>query len=298
MKNIPIALRNDLAQDMTSWCFLLLVLCKDGTVLGFTNLDTDLTYDAGGGPVVYRADNGFTPSRLQMTADAQVDNAEFEGWVQNTGITEQQIRAGLFDFARVRGYRVNYMEPSHGQEILLRGTLGETRFNETGWVTEFRSLTQQLMQDVSARYSLTCRAKFGSTYAEEKYPCTKPFTWVSGTVTDVDPIEPLRVFTDSGLAQPDGHFRYGVLHWTSGDNAGQSVEVETNASGEVQLVFDLPYPIQDGDGFDIRQDCDKTFDYCRTVHDNHLFFRGEHLIRLADAANVMVPGANISRVGA
>ena len=298
MKNIPIALRTHLAQEATSWCFLLHVLCKDGTVLGFTSLDADVTYDAGGGSVVYRADNGFTPSRLQMTADAQVDNAEFEGWVQDTGITEQQIRAGLFDFAKVRGYRVNYLDLSHGHEVLLRGTLGETRFNDTGWVTEFRSLTQQLMQDVGARFSLTCRAKFGSTYDDEKYPCTKPLTWVSSTVTDVDPVEPLRVFIASGLAQPDDHFRYGVLLWTSGDNAGKSVEVETNTAGEVQLVFDLPYPIQDGDEFDIRQDCDKTFTYCRTVHNNVLFFRGEHLIRLADASNVMVPGASISRVGA
>ncbi|KRD71454.1 DUF2163 domain-containing protein [Lysobacter sp. Root96] len=296
MKNIPIALRNDQAQDATSWCILLHVLCKDGTVLGFTNLDADVAYDAGGGEVVYRADNGFTPSRLQMSADAQVDNAEFEGWIQNTGITEQQIRAGLFDFGRVRGYRVNYLDLSHGHEILLRGTLGETRFNETGWVTEFRSLTQQLMQDTGARYSLTCRAKFGSTYADEKYPCTKPLTWVSGSVTDVDPVEPRRVFTAAGLSEPDDHFRYGVLLWTSGANAGQSVEVETNTAGEVQLVFDLPYAIEDGDEFDIRQDCDKTFEYCDEVHDNHLFFRGEHLIRLADAANVMVPGANITRV--
>lgn len=296
MKNIPIALRNHLAQDATTWCFLLLVLCKDGTVLGFTNLDADVTYDAGGGAVVYRADNGFTPSRLQMTADAQVDNAEFEGWIQDSGITEQKIRAGLFDFARVRGYRVNYKDLAQGHETILRGTLGETKFTETGWITEFRSLTQQLMQDTGARFSLTCRAKFGSTYADERYPCTKPFTWVSSLVTVVDPDEPRRVFVAAGLAQPNGHFRYGVLVWTSGDNAGRSVEVETNTAGEVQLVFDLPYLIHEGDTFDIRQDCDKTFQYCKEVHGWHLFFRGEHLIRLADASNVMVPGANITRV--
>ena len=298
MKSIPAAFKAHLALPATSWCFLLLVICKDGTQLGFTNLDANLTYDAGGGDVVFQASNGFTPSRLQMSADMSVDNAEFEGWVMDSGITEAQIRAGLFSFARVRGYRVNFLDLSQGHEVLLRGTLGETTFTETSWVTEFRSLTQQLMQATNARYSLTCRARFGSQVGEERYPCTKPFTWVSGSVTAVDGPEPQRVFTDSALSQPDHHFRPGVVRWLTGANAGAEVEVDDSEAGVVEMTFDLPYPIEVGDEFDIRQDCDKTFEMCRDVHGNVLFFRGEHLIRIADADKVMVPGAQIPRVGA
>jgi len=162
MKSIPIALQTYIDADATTLCYLCKVTTKGGTVYGFTNLDAPVTYDDGTGSLVYAADNGFTPERLQATADLAVDNTEIQGWVADTGITEAQIRAGLFDFAKIIVYRVNYLDLTAGHEIIVSGTAGETIFTELGWKTEFRSLTQQTKQPISKLYSITCRARFGS----------------------------------------------------------------------------------------------------------------------------------------
>lgn len=312
MKTIPIALQNHLNQDATTLCLLTRVELKSGEVIGFTDLDEAIVYDDGDGPVTYSAENGFTPSRLQTSADLSVDNAELTGLVTDSGFTEAQIRAGLFDYAKVRVYRVNYMSMSDGHEIIATGTAGETTFSENGWRTEFRSLTQQLKQPISSLYSLTCRARFGSMPIgtddgsfEEKYPCGKAFTWVDGTVTSVGANVRLN-FTDTSATEADEFYNNGVTEWLTGDNAGVQMEVDTyahnsNVDATFNLILPLPYPIQVGDTYRRRKDCSKEWDdaengclfHWGAERSDH--FRGEPHIPIADGGQSMVPGAQVAR---
>lgn len=314
MKSIPIALQSHLDQDATTLCLLLRVRTKDGTVYGFTNLDADVVYnpatvDPGGtgddwGSATHRADNGFTPERLQASADLNVDNTDLQGWVSDTGITEQQIRAGLFDYAQVRVYRVNYMDLTLGHELVMSGTCGETQYTATGWKTEFRSISQQLKQPVCQLYSLTCRARFGSKtigtggeQPEERKPCGKDWTWAGYTVTGVDTDEPDRIFTASAMAEATDYYRLGVVRWLTGSNAGAQMEVDANAAGEVTLSLPIAYDVEVGDTFEIRKDCSKLWDdadngclfHWGSERANH--FRGEPDIPIADAGASQIPGA-------
>lgn len=298
MKSIPIALQTHYNGDATTTCYLLRILTKSGVLLGFASLDADVTYNPATvdpygtgdawGVAVHRADNGFTPERMQESADLTVDNTDLRGWVSDSGVTEAQIRAGLFDYAAVRLYRVNYLDLSAGHELVAAGTLGETKFSAHSWKTEFRSLTQQLKQPICKVYSRTCRAKFDDA------KCGKAFTWVSGTVTSIDGTEPDRIFTATALTQADGYFVPGVVEWLTGANAGAQMEVDAFTSGVVTLTLPLAYPIAAGDTFRIRQDCDKTFAMCKERHANTLKFRGEHLTP-SDGGQSMVPGADIER---
>jgi uncharacterized phage protein (TIGR02218 family) len=71
-------------------------------------------------------------------------------------------------------------------------------------------------------------------------------------------------------------FQYGLLTWTSGQNAGLSAGIKRYmASGLVQLAIPMPFPIMDGDGFVIVAGCDKTWQTCSGVYDNLDNFRGE-----------------------
>jgi uncharacterized phage protein (TIGR02218 family) len=291
MKTIPAALQTYIDQEATTLCLLCKVSCKNGTILGFTNLDASVSYNDGTGLLTYAADQGFTPHRIQATADLAIDNTELDGWVTATGVTEAQIRAGLFDFAKIIVYRVNYLDLSASHEIVVSGTAGETEFTQLGWKTEFRSLTQQLKQPISKLYSLTCRAKFGDA------KCTKAFTWVSGSVTSVG-VETDRQFTDSTATQADGFYALGVIEWLTGANIGQQMEIDSYVAKAFTHTFALAYAIAIGDTYRRRQDCDKTFAMCKNTHNNVLNNRSEHLIPVAEAAKLMVPGAYISTVGA
>lgn len=304
MKTIPIALQTHYEQEATSWCFLARIECKNGTVVGLTTLDADLTYDDGRGAVTYLAANGLGMHAIQATADLSIDNSDLKFWVSDSGITEAQIRAGLFDYAKVDIYRVNYLDLAAGHEKVSRGTLGETRYSRLAGRAEFRSLKQQLRQTISLLYSLTCRAKFGSKpigtggeQPEERKPCHKDWVWVTGTVTAVDANEPDRIFTDASRAEATGHFVPGVVQILDGDNAGAEMDVDVFEGGVFTLALPLPYPLPVGTNYRARQDCDKTFKMCKERHGNTPWFRGEHLIPIADGGSNQVPGAQIPRSG-
>ena len=293
MKTMSLALQQHLAGGATTVCLLLRIQCVgawEGTVLGFTNLDTALRYNDGDGPVAYSPDNGFTPKRFEHACDFGIDNSEGVGWVSDHGLKREQILAGIFDYAKFTVYRVNYADLSQGHEVVLHGTLGEIQCDGMRWQVELRSLMQQAKQPIGQVYSLTCRARFGDKR------CGLPLTWIDGRVTAVGP-DPRRFFSASALTQAAGTFDIGIVRWQSGSNTGAEVEIDSfSAGGQVRLAYSLGFPVRVGDAFHIRQDCDKTFARCK-AYSNAINFRGEHLTPVAERA-LHTPGAYIKSVGA
>lgn len=305
MKSIPIALQSHFNLSATTWCYLLCIECVGafaGTVVGSTTLDESLTYDAGGGsnglgPIVYGANNSFSIARLETTGDLAVDNTELHGWVADSGITQAQIRAGIFNFAKITIYRVNYMDLSQGHEIWASGLFGRTIYTRNRWQTEYRSLIQLLKEPHSDLYSINCPVKFGSPQ------CGKSFVWETYTVTGVDPTEPDRIFSASAMDEPDGFYFLGVVEVLTGENAGAQMEVRDHAGdsngGDLTLALGLPFAMAPGDTFRIREDCSKEWN--DAVHgclrhygaDRGLHHRGQPLIPTADGGAMMVPGAQL-----
>lgn len=305
MKDIPAPLQAHLDQDATTYCFLLLIECVGtfaGTVIGSTTLDEDITYDAGGGssglgPITYGSANSFSIDRLETTGDLSVDNTELHGWVKDSGITEAQIRAGIFNFAKITIYRVNYMDLSQGHEHWAGGFFGRAIYTKNRWDTEYRSLLQLLKEPHSDLYSINCPVKFGSPQ------CGKSFSWVTYTITSVDGSEPDRIFSAAAMSEADDFYQLGVVEILTGDNAGAQMEVRSNASdsdaGVVTLSLGLPAAMQVGDIFRIRKDCSKEWDDASNgclFHwgaDRGLHHRGQPLIPTADGGASMIPGAQL-----
>lgn len=292
MKQIPIGLQDHYNSYATTWCYLIRIACVGkyaGVIRGSTSLDIDVNYDDGQGMITYSASNAVVPAKFQQSSDFSVDNTELTGWVTDDEITMADIMAGIFDFAEVTIYRVNYTDLSQGHEVVAFGTLGETKFTEDSWRCEFRSLTQQSKQPYGQVYSLTCRNQYG----DEK--CKMPFEWFTATI-DALGDDPAQAFQASELTQTAGYFAPGVVEILSGPNAGADMDVdEFFAGGIVQLALQMPMAFQIGDQFRIRSDCDKEFATCK-AKGNVLEFRGEHLTPVADTG-LAVPGAYVARQG-
>lgn len=290
MKTIPIALMTDLRKLGTSLCFAVKVRCVDGQVFGFTNLDADLRFDDGEGMLRYSSSEELCPQNIQTESNFEVDNTDLLGWFDEE--MEKLVMAGKFSAAEVTIYRVSYQRLSNGLEVVAYGNVGEIDFarNKKGKrKVEFRSLMQQLKQRATNSYSLLCRAKFG----DEK--CGMPYVWESGVVSAVEDLN--LKFTVTGLVHDDAYFDFGVVRFTSGDNTGAELEVETwLETGEVTLSFVTPYPVKVGDEFDIRRDCGKTETDCK-AYGNIINMRAEHLTPVENSS-VMVPGAYVKSVGA
>lgn len=273
MKTIPAALATHLASRTTTLARCWLVERTDGQVFGFTDHDVDLVVDVGdgNGAVTYEAAAGLTGSAVAASDRYNVDNFEAFGVFDSARITAAELEAGLWDFASVKSFLVNHQNIADGiVKLPGRGRLGEVRLRDHTYTAEFRGLADHLNQVLGEHYSPLCRADFADSRCGQS-----PATWtVSGTITSVTD---RRRFEDSSRTEASGWFQYGVVTFTSGDNAGFSMEVKAYAltGGAFELVQALPYPFAVGDGYDVIAGCDKLFATCRDKFANQLRFRGE-----------------------
>jgi uncharacterized phage protein (TIGR02218 family) len=251
------------------------------------------------------------PSNMQSVSDMGVDNSTsnhlMPGAVPEFDIpvSDADLAAGVLDFAWYTRYLVNFEDLSMGHAVLDNGQCGQMKILQgMTFVSEMTSLAKLLKTNIVEKDSITCRAQFGSQPLDitERFPCTKAYTWVAGTVTAVG-LESNNQFTDSALGQATGFFRPGMVRWTSGANAGRQSEVEDFTSGGiVDLAFETMFPIQTGDEYDIRADCTKWV-YGTNGCQEHFssdapdawkgHYRGEPFIPIADADAINTPGATV-----
>lgn len=289
-----------LDQDGTTLCNLLKIVARDGTVLAVADLDVDLAFDDGGGEIVYSAPIGHETSNREAAGDLSVDNAEATLLLLDSGdFTEEKLHAGLFDNAKYWLYRVDFNDPSAGFRIVDYGRTGAMRVREgLAGVIELRGLQQLLKQSIVQLYSITCRARFGSF---GRFGCgfDADSLWISRTVASVDSEEPDRIFTLSSapsVSGPNGalSFAPGLVRFTSGNNAGASVDIEDVQGSTVYLRFPVAYDVEISDGLDLRPDCAKRYEEdCIGAYDNGDNFQGEPLIPLGDEGSEHTPGAQL-----
>lgn len=291
MKKIPIALLNAYGKQGSSTCFLVKVETKNDEVKGFCSLDANLQFNDGEHDILYSADEELRPQNIQMESNLAVDNTNLVGWFSEA--MAKKVVAGEFDFSRVTIYRVNYLRLQYGAEIIGFGTIGEIDFakNEaTKRVLEFRSLMQQLKQEINKMYSLTCRADFGDD------DCGMPFEWHAGTITGVGINAQLQI-TISGVTGADDYFNYGIVEILEGDNQGATLEVEKwFSTGSTKLTYLSPFPLTIGTDIRIRRDCGKTEADC-IAYGNMINMQAEPDTPAQDKS-IMVPGAYVKSVNA
>lgn len=264
MKAISTELKEHIASEVSSLATCWKITRKDGVVMGFTSHDTQLEIDG----LTYRAQTGITPTAVQTNSSLAVDNLEVEGMLSDDSIREADLNAGLYDFAELEVFMVNYADLSMGKMQLRRGWIGEVTFGAGQFVAEVRGLTQKLSQRIGDVFSPQCRAVFADT----KCGVDEAAFTVSAVV---DSSESRQVFVSSELEQDAGYFNFGKVNFTSGENSGLSMEVKEFALGRVVLVLPMPYEINVNDDFEIVAGCDKNFDTCVSKFSNAVNFRGE-----------------------
>lgn len=295
MRRIPPALLVHLQQPVTTVCRLLRITLSDGRVFGVTTLDRDVTYQS----VTYSALNGFDTSIIATDTGLSVDNAEATALVSATvdGITAAMAAAGELDNASWELYLVNWADLTMGHIVLDAGDLGEvTVVDGMTYIPELLSYAMRLRQAIGHVWSRRCRAEFG-TPAEGHTGCgvnAEPL-WMSGTVTGVDPDDPFRVFADADLADLDPEPAPGRVRFLTGKNASsrlRKVEAYGDGSGTIALFEPLLFPVEVGDTFEIRRDCNKSPSHC-IAYGNILNYKGEPFIPVGDGLETMTPSAQV-----
>ncbi len=158
MKTVSAGLQTHLASEVatlaTCW---LITRAVDGLVLGFTDHDDDIVFNG----ITYSAATGYTPADVSTTSALNVDNTELHGILTSPAITEDDLRAGLWDLATVQIFVVNWKDLTQGQMYQRVGTLGEVTVERGTFRAELRGLTQAYATSIGELTSAACRAVFG-----------------------------------------------------------------------------------------------------------------------------------------
>jgi uncharacterized phage protein (TIGR02218 family) len=263
-KTVSAALAQHLAGEVTTLATCWQITRGDGVVLGFTDHVRDFEVDG----ITYRAASGYTRTAIRGTADLAVDNLDVESVFSADGITEEDLRAGKYDFAEIRMFLVNYANLGQGILKLRRGWLGEVGIRDGMYVAELRGMTQRLQMTVGEVYTPDCAADLGDARCGVDLAALEESGAVNAVISAT-------AFT-TVLVQATGWYDGGELTWTGGGNAGQTVAVRSwdSATGTLSLFLPALYPTQAGDAFTIRPGCDKSFATCQAKFDNGVNFRG------------------------
>lgn len=268
MKSISANLATHLAGEVTTLATCWKITRTDAQVFGFTDYIQDLTVSGQ----LYQAATGYTASAVQSSADLAVDNLDLEGVLDATTLTEGDLLAGVWDYALVEIFRVNYAALADGVLWVRKGRLGQIRLGRGTFVAELRGLAQALAQTIGEVYTPGCRANLGDARCGVNLA---PLT-VTGTVTGG--VVGRSVFADTSRTEATGYFDGGLLTWTSGANSGRTMEVKLFTGGTDVFTLALPMvgTITVGDGYSVYPGCQKRLiTDCKTKFANVVNFRGE-----------------------
>jgi hypothetical protein len=162
MKTITPAMKAHIESDVTTLATCWNIIRQDGVKFFYTEHDEDILYKGE----TYLSTGGFSKSAIKTTATLAADNMEVSGFFEDAGITDEEMRNGAFDFAKVEVFAVNFMDLTDTMGIirLRSGFFGEVRTSMSGaFLVELRGLIDMLGQKIGRVYLPECDVDFGST---------------------------------------------------------------------------------------------------------------------------------------
>jgi len=240
---------------------------RDGVVLGFTDHDRSLLFDA----TSFIPDSGAIGSAVSSSADLAVDSSDIEGALDADALTSVDLAAGRYDGAGVEVFRVNWADTE--QRVLMKtGVIGEVSQAGGAFRAELRGLSHHLGETVGRIYQRLCDVNLGSPACGIDLDLAQYKT--TGAITALRDEQSFIASGFSGFV--DGWFALGALTWTSGANAGLSAHIKSQtATGAIALWLPAGADMEVGDGFIARAGCDKRHATCRDKFSNAINFRGQ-----------------------
>jgi len=144
--------------EATTLCWVWKLTRADGTVLGFTDHDNNLTVSG----VVYQAASGLSPADIDSRLGFALDNSSAQGLLSSDVIMDADIRAGKFDGAVVEISRMNWMNTSESGTI-WRGKLGDITMKDGLFEAELVGQAAVLERATGRVFSRSCDASFGDS---------------------------------------------------------------------------------------------------------------------------------------
>src|SRR5947207_2810885 len=117
MKTLSTALKNHLATEVTTLANCWQLVRRDGQSFFFTDHDQDLVISGN----TYLSAIGYQQTAIAASSGLAVDNLEVTGILDSETLIADDLRAGMFDFADIFLFTVNWASLGQGIMRLRRG---------------------------------------------------------------------------------------------------------------------------------------------------------------------------------
>lgn len=177
MKSISVELDAHLSGGVQTIVTCWMVTLTNGTVKTFTDHDQDIVF----GGRTYLAASGYNASDIASSSDLNPDNLELIGLLNSPSITEEDLLAGVWDYAQCRIFIVNWADLTMLSGSERAGTIGEVTLERVGFKAEFRGKMQRYARTIGFVEGPSCTANLGDSR------CTKDLSTFTriGTITGV-----------------------------------------------------------------------------------------------------------------
>ena len=219
---------------------------RDGEQLRIVELDVDVTIDA---EVYTSIPAVFSDS--ESSESLTPDNAELTDFYDQLGMTPDATKRGLFSGATIEVIEYDFV--NHTVVRRDNYVVGEVKASDTDVNIELKQdASTKLEAKITDVVTKDCRHKFGGP----KCGIDKELHRFSGAfTTGADLI-------DTASGKVDGYYDSGELKITSGQNAGTTVDIVSFAGSQFYILGEFPYPVADGDAYDVWRGCGGTEAEC------------------------------------
>jgi uncharacterized phage protein (TIGR02218 family) len=291
-RTVGASLASHLATKRLKLAHCLRLDLRDGTSLGLTSHNRDLSVDLGDGAITYRADVGAIPSATTLQIGLDADSLEVRGPISET-VTRQAIIGGRYRMARARRFDVRWDQPTQFMR-LMGGKLTEARVEGGAFIWSIRSNADALNQAIGRVLSPQCSWDFG-VYDPPRSRCqATPQTW-TGTVASVTDAMRFSVSWDSPAPDAAADLLNGLVEFTTGDLTGaQPTEVfllSGSPLNDIELYQPLVETPQVGDAIIATEGCDKLRATCKLKNQIENFGAFPDMPGTDDYVKMPVPGS-------
>jgi uncharacterized phage protein (TIGR02218 family) len=266
----------DAVPCLTYWAHMWRLERTDGEVFTFTSHDRDLQFRGE----IYRTCASLSASASELgSLLGDVGNMELAGVISDETIKENELFAGLFDGAEIEVWLFPWSDAGgETPRRLIAGNTGNLAQRINGFTMEVLTVGQLLQQrSVVEIVTPACRFDLGDARCTVNLEALR----LTGTVDAIATISARsqtnkRTFFDTTRTEASGYWDLGMVTFTSGDNAGLSVQIKSYdlATGEFVLWDTTLAPIEVGDTFSMVPGCDKTTAACKDKFANFINFGG------------------------
>lgn len=269
MKTLPPDFAAHLEGEATTLCQCWRLTLKDGTRLGFTDHDRDLSFEE----TLFEAASGLAASEATAEAGFATGTVDVGGALRSERISPADIAAGRYDHARVEVFAVNWQVPA--ERLLIRaGTIGEVVSEDGAFRAEIRGPAAVLDEPQGRIFRANCDADLGDARCGVDLSAA---AWsASATILALGDA---RRFMVSGIdAFAAGFFERGRVRFMGGPLSGFESAIKTQRLVEGAMMLELwtapPAPPAPGTTLALAAGCDKRFSTCRDRFANAANFRG------------------------